>query len=45
MAYTLEDYAATIFEKLGIDRRQPITTPQGRPVPIAGKGKPIPELF
>ena len=45
MAYTLEDYAATIYEKLGIDRHKPIYTPQGRPVPIAAKGKPIPELF
>ena len=45
MAYTLEDYAATIYEKLGVDRRKPIYTPAGRPVPIAAKGKPIPELF
>ena len=45
MAYTLEDYAATIYEKLGIDRTKPIHTPTGRPVYIASKGRPIPELF
>lgn len=44
-AYTIEDYAATLYEKLGIDRTQPLHTPTGRPVFIAAKGKPIPELF
>jgi len=45
MAYTLDDYAATIYEKLGIDRSQPIHTPANRPVLLAKKGNPIPELF
>ncbi len=45
MAYTLEDYAATIYEKLGIDRTKPLYTPTNRPIFIAAKGKPIPELF
>lgn len=45
MAYTLDDYAATIYEKLGIDRRQPIYTPANRPVYLAKKGQPIPELM
>ncbi len=45
MAYTIEDYAATIYEKLGIDRSKPLHTPTGRPVFIAARGKPIPELF
>lgn len=45
MAYTLEDYAATIYEKLGIDRRKPIYTPANRPVYLAKKGEPIPELM
>ena len=45
MAYTIEDYAATIYEKLGIDRSKPIPTPAGRPMYLAAKGKPIPELF
>lgn len=43
--YTLEDYAATIYEKLGIDRSKPVHTPTGRPMYLAAKGKPIPELF
>jgi hypothetical protein len=45
MAYTLEDYAATIYEKLGIDRTRPLQTPTARPIYLAAKGKPIPELF
>jgi len=44
-AYTIEDYAATIYEKLGIDRSKPIATPTGRPIYLAAKGKPIVELF
>lgn len=43
--YTLEDYAATVYEKLGIDRGQPLYTPTNRPIYLAAKGKPIPELF
>jgi hypothetical protein len=45
MAYTIEDYAATIYEKLGIDRSQPLHTPANRPIMLAAKGRPIPELF
>lgn len=45
MGYTIEDYAATIYEKLGIDRTKPIPTPIGKPVYLASKGRPIPELF
>lgn len=44
-AYTLEDYAATIYAKLGIDRTKPILTPTNRPIYLAAKGRPIPELF
>ncbi|MGH7201566.1 MAG: DUF1501 domain-containing protein [Planctomycetaceae bacterium] len=44
-AYTIEDYAATIYEKLGIDRGKPIHTPANRPIYIAKDGRPIPELF
>jgi hypothetical protein len=44
-AYTLEDYAATVYEKLGIDRTQPLHTPSGRPMYLAARGRPIPELF
>jgi hypothetical protein len=45
MAYTIEDYAATIYDKLGLDRTEPLKTPDNRPINIAAKGKPIPELF
>ena len=45
MAYTVEDYAATIYEKLGIDRSKPLHTPINRPIYLAAKGKPIAELF
>ena len=45
MAYTIEDYAATVYEKLGLDRSEPLRTPDNRPIFIASKGRPIPELF
>ena len=44
-AYTIDDYAATIYEKLGLDRHQPIYTPANRPIMLARKGNPIPELL
>jgi len=44
-AYTIDDYAATIYEKLGIDREKPVHTPDGRPIYFAKNGTPIPELF
>lgn len=43
--YLPEDYAATIYEKLGIDREQPIYTPANRPVYLAHSGRRIEELF
>ena len=45
MAYTIEDYAASVYDKLGLDRSVPLHTPDNRPITIAAKGKPIPELF
>lgn len=45
MAYTLEDYAATIYEKLGIERHKPLYTPANRPIPLARKGEAIQELM
>jgi hypothetical protein len=45
MAYTIEDYAATIYEKLGLDRSKPLHTPNNRPIILSAKGRPIPELF
>jgi hypothetical protein len=44
-AYTIDDYAATIYEKLQLDRHQPIYTPANRPILLARKGNPIPELL
>ena len=44
-AFTIEDYAATIYEKLGIDRHKPIYTPADRPVQLSRQGQPIGELF
>jgi len=43
--YTLDDYAATIYEKLGIDRHKPIYTPANRPIMLARKGEAIAELL
>jgi len=44
-AYTIEDYAATIYEKLGIDTTKPIHTPAGRPVYPGKDGHAIAELM
>ncbi|MEX1229849.1 MAG: DUF1501 domain-containing protein [Planctomycetaceae bacterium] len=43
--HTPEDYATTIYEKLGIDRNQPLYTPTNRPVHFGHLGEPIAELF
>jgi hypothetical protein len=43
--YTPEDYAMTIYEKLGIDRDQPLYTPNNRPVFYGHAGKPIAEVL
>ena len=44
-SYTLDDYAATIYQKLGMDLTEPLYTPANRPILLARKGKPIPELL
>ena len=44
-AYTIEDYAMTIYEKLGIDTTQPIYTPTGRPIYPSKDGRAISELM
>jgi hypothetical protein len=44
-AHTPEDYAATLYEKLGIDRGRPLYTSSNRPVHIGHEGTPILELF
>jgi hypothetical protein len=43
--HTPEDYAATIYEKLGIDRSKPLYTSSNRPVFIGHDGDPIAALF
>jgi hypothetical protein len=43
--HTPEDYAATIYEKLGIDRTKPLYTSSHRPVFFGHDGDPIAELF
>ena len=42
---TPDDYAATIYEKLGLDRTKPIYTPSNRPVFLAHGGTAIEEVF
>ncbi|MFO1001565.1 MAG: DUF1501 domain-containing protein [Planctomycetaceae bacterium] len=44
-AYTPEDYATTIYEKLGIDRSRPLYTSANRPVYFGHLGHPMKELF
>lgn len=43
--HTPDDYAATIYEILGINRTSPIITPANRPVFLAHDGKPISEVM
>ncbi|QDU19024.1 DUF1501 domain-containing protein [Urbifossiella limnaea] len=43
-AYTPEDYASTIYEKLGIDRAKPVYTASNRPVYFGHLGAPIPGI-
>lgn len=40
-----EDLAATLYHLMGIDIREEFLTPEGRPVPIVGNGRPIQELL
>ena len=42
---TPDDYAATIYEKLGLDRTKPVYTPSNRPVFLAHGGTAIEEVF
>jgi hypothetical protein len=45
LPYSPEDYAATIYEKLGIDRKQPHYTANRQPVYFGHEGEPIASLF
>ena len=42
--YAPEDYAATIYDFLGVNREQPLFTPENRPIFVAKKGELIKEL-
>lgn len=43
--YTPEDYASTIYAKLGVDRDKPLYTDGNRPIYFGHMGEPIPELM
>jgi hypothetical protein len=44
-AYSSEDLMATVCQALGISLQTTFTTPSGRPIKIAGGGRPIPGLL
>ena len=44
-AHTPEDYASTIYEKLGINRDRPLYTETNRPIYFGHLGEPISELL
>ena len=41
---TPDDYAATVYDKIGIDREHPLYTRERRPIFFSHGGKPIAEL-
>jgi hypothetical protein len=43
--YGPEDLFVSLFHKLGLDPKEELHTPDGRPVALAGAGKVIPDLF
>ena len=40
-----ENFASTIYKKLGVDPNQVLYTPEGRPTRVVSDPRPIPELF
>jgi hypothetical protein len=44
-AYTPDDYAATVYRKLGLNLEKPLRAPDGRPILLAAHGNPIREVF
>lgn len=44
-AFTPDDYAATLYDSLGIDLSVPVYTRENRPVFLAPEGRPITRLF
>jgi hypothetical protein len=43
--FTPDDYAATVYESLGIDQATPVYTRENRPVFLAPEGRPIARLY
>ncbi len=43
--HTPEDYAASVYDKVGIDRQRPLFTSSNRPIYFGHGGEPIKELF
>ena len=43
--YSPEDFAVSLYTKLGIDPHQILRTNTGRPIQLVNGGKPIKELF
>ena len=43
--YRPEDFAASLYTKLGIDPHQILHTSTGKPVPLVNEGRLIKELF
>ena len=43
--YTPDDYAATVYRKLGLNLKKTLRAPDGRPILLAAKGTPIKEVF
>ncbi len=43
--YRPEDFAASLYTKLGIDPNQILHSNTGRPIPLVNQGRPIKELF
>jgi len=43
--YAPEDFAASLYTKMGIDHTQVLHTPAGRPIQLVDKGRLIKELF
>ena len=43
--YAPEDFAVTLYTKLGVDPHQVLHTNTGRPVQLVNGGRPIKELF
>jgi len=43
--YSPENFASTIYRKLGIDPGKIYQAPDGRPISLVSDPRPIPELF